>query len=358
MESIKRFSVLDAFRGLAAIFVFLFHMPNLTILTKNAFITGSAIYVDLFFILSGFVIFHNYRDRINSYSSSITFMLKRTKRLLPLHIYTLLILVILECIKFLLYNFLPFTQAPFESNTLKALWPQIFLLNSTPFFAGFYWNYPNWSISGEFICYLVFASMFLIHAKKRFSYLVLSIIIIFSGYLFFYINTGSFNIVNTLDFHFNFIRALIGFFLGIAIYYFRSYLKTISFNINLLSNSITEISICVLVVFATINLDDLITHFYIIHLAFGMLILIFSFEKGLLSTLFKKKLFQNLGSWSYSIYLNHIFIITIYNMIFLKLFKTTGLELLIFEILTGVFLCYYSYLTYRFIEKRFYSRIH
>lgn len=50
---------------------------------------GLAVFVDLFFVVSGFVIAHVYSQRMNSIGEYGTFIKKRIARLYPLHVITL-----------------------------------------------------------------------------------------------------------------------------------------------------------------------------------------------------------------------------------------------------------------------------
>ena len=60
-----RFEALDAFRGICAICVVIFHMNILNSFTEISFFRGSAILVDFFFALSGFVLAHSYGFKQN-----------------------------------------------------------------------------------------------------------------------------------------------------------------------------------------------------------------------------------------------------------------------------------------------------
>lgn len=71
----KRFESLDAFRGLCAISVAIFHLQFLNSITEVGFFRGSAILVDFFFALSGFVLTHSYVFRVDN--SFVLFMKAR-----------------------------------------------------------------------------------------------------------------------------------------------------------------------------------------------------------------------------------------------------------------------------------------
>ncbi|HTQ70598.1 MAG TPA: acyltransferase, partial [Acidocella sp.] len=76
----SRFEVLDGMRGVAAISVMLFHFPNMSYpFFRNGFIA-----VDLFFMLSGFVLAYSYGARLQSNMGYFEYILKRIIRLYPM----------------------------------------------------------------------------------------------------------------------------------------------------------------------------------------------------------------------------------------------------------------------------------
>src|SRR5690606_22248994 len=100
------------------------------------------------------------------------------------------------------------------------------------------------------------------------------------GYVFYYLK---YDLLNPLiDFNFSFIRGIMGFSVGICIYLMRfqflSFLKSISETLY----TIFEIASIFMVVYLVSQLDTLQNYFYVYHLAFGLLLLIFSFEKGII----------------------------------------------------------------------------
>src|SRR4051794_33090067 len=95
-----RFEVLDIFRGVFSAMVVFYHMSAFsnTLIINNNFVYNSDLFVDFFFVLSGFVIAYSYRA-INSTHKLQQFVKKRWLRIYPLHFVMLMIFVIIEITK-------------------------------------------------------------------------------------------------------------------------------------------------------------------------------------------------------------------------------------------------------------------
>jgi len=78
-----RFLTLDAMRGVAALLVLIHHFPDPTL---PRIFQGSYLAVDMFFVLSGFVLSHAYGWDLASRTGGPAFLLKRVIRLYPLYI--------------------------------------------------------------------------------------------------------------------------------------------------------------------------------------------------------------------------------------------------------------------------------
>ena len=85
----RRLQVLDAQRGLCALFVALFHARGLSHFSGLSFVQGSWLFVDFFFVLSGFVIALVYLDEIDGVPALVGFVIRRFGRLWPLHAFVL-----------------------------------------------------------------------------------------------------------------------------------------------------------------------------------------------------------------------------------------------------------------------------
>jgi peptidoglycan/LPS O-acetylase OafA/YrhL len=98
----KYFSNLTPLRGFAALWVVVFHFQE-TVMTFNAanhtrMVAKGYMMVDLFFIMSGFIISHIYQQSFQNgltYQSFRKFIVARFARVYPLHFFVLLILILL-----------------------------------------------------------------------------------------------------------------------------------------------------------------------------------------------------------------------------------------------------------------------
>ncbi|ALM52696.1 acyltransferase family protein [Halomonas huangheensis] len=158
---------LTSLRGIAAILVVLYHytgsfLPNLEVSQHTSFIVKGYLWVDLFFLLSGFVIMHAYGQEFRSrieWPSFKAFIFGRIARLYPLHLSILLAFVLLELVRAALIHAgvddLP--RGAFEGGkNLAALAEQIMMLQAAGLQDGLTWNGPAWSIGAEWFAYLVF----------------------------------------------------------------------------------------------------------------------------------------------------------------------------------------------------------
>jgi len=163
----KRFFVLDSFRGIAAISVVIFHMHVTNSIGELSFFRSSGLFVDFFFILSGFVIAHSYNKIINFKE----FLIKRTFRLYPLHIFMFLVFFILELAKKYAHEIgYSFNKIPFSGTTsLTEIIPNLLFLQSwSPYFETLSWNAPSWSLSIEYYTYILFSATIIFFNKNKY----------------------------------------------------------------------------------------------------------------------------------------------------------------------------------------------
>ena len=167
-----RFDVLDGWRGIAALMVAVFHFNALHHGYDVPFVRNSYLFVDFFFVLSGFVIAHAYAGRLGTTSDAAAFAVRRFGRVWPLHVAVLAGFAALETVKWIvpvltgakanIAAFDPAGQMP-----LAHLPAQITLTHALDVLPRLTWNNPSWSISAEFWTYLMFAAVTLMAPRRR-----------------------------------------------------------------------------------------------------------------------------------------------------------------------------------------------
>ncbi len=202
----ERYYLLDIFRGIAAICVVLQHYQHFFFIEPgivasnfiyteqpffniiSPFYKFGSVAVQFFFILSGFIFFAIYREKIfNNKISFKRFFILRISRLYPLHLLTLILILILQKIFLIFYS----EYYVYPDNSLINFILHFFLIQEWGFnnlfnfeiLAGF--NHPSWSISVEIFAYISFFVICLFYAKDFMQTSVI-LILIFFIYIFFH----------------------------------------------------------------------------------------------------------------------------------------------------------------------------
>jgi peptidoglycan/LPS O-acetylase OafA/YrhL len=361
---------LTALRGIAALLVVVFHSNEIVaqyITTVNTFwFKKLYLMVDLFFILSGFIMCYVYETYFNSSVESgknIEFIKARLARIYPLHLITLAILVLAVSITFAMGSDIYYEDFMKALYNPKAIITSIFLLQSAHIHNIFTWNVPSWSISAEWLAYLLFP--FLVKPFSKFGILktLLTFVIIFALYagLVFYIapnRVQMFPFLSTaadldVTFDWGFARGILGFILGMGVY--RLFMN------NVLKNTLGN----GLVLFGIVLLYSVCTHFnltdFVAPLFFSLILLCAAYGSKNMNAFFSIPPLQKLGLWSYSIYLWHfVIILVVFEIQFWLLTKppvpgppnyfgiTNPLVLLVLYVVITIII---GAVSYRFIEK-------
>ncbi|KHT63430.1 hypothetical protein RJ45_12045 [Photobacterium gaetbulicola] len=315
--------ILTPLRGIAALCVVFFHarliifpqwMKPLTEYTH--FLENGYLWVDLFFILSGFVMMHVYRA---AFSQSITpsrwlqFMWLRFSRIYPLFLTTLLVLIAWETFKsskglgfyggalFESWGVsgIPAFEGPF--NRSEALWQNVLMLHGV-LVQELSWNISSWSLSVEWLSYMVFPFLVPVLLRRKLSYLA-PVLFILS---LFYINQlkGSMDVTGGL---LALLRALASFTVG-------AWMHTLALSAKqrlLLNNDwalLTIFAICI----GLLHLPKSGYHNVVVISAFALLVLISAQQTERATPIFKlldNRATRFLGDISYSLYLWHAVIL-------------------------------------------------
>ncbi len=289
-----RFDVLDSFRGLAALLVVIVHMHYIGSFIEPAFFRKSYLFVEFFFVLSGFVLAHGYA--LKKGLSFKKYIIARSFRLFPLHLFTLALIILLEFGKLFAYNkgfnfnAIPFTDT---QNPLDIIPSALLLQAWLPNVETFGWNAPSWSISIEFYMYILFfVSLFI---KKPYLFIVWTIFSITAFVVLFmnqHIPIGEMAIA----------RGFSSFFAGSLTYFvFRKIYTTVTLKKNVFTAfELIILTLVIITISSSIPYKSLVaTALFIIQ------VFIFAFQKGYISDFLCNKIFLYLGKLSYSIYLTH-----------------------------------------------------
>ena len=157
-----RIEALESVRGFAALLIVFFHIPGWNPRFFNVQIVQHGyLMVELFFVLSGFVIFHAYGRKLHKWRDIAHFEFLRIGRLYPVHLLFLLFFLAIEFAKYFAANSFNVNipnSVPFRENNWVAFMQQLLLLQDIgPTGNALTFNIPAWSISVEFYTYLVFA---------------------------------------------------------------------------------------------------------------------------------------------------------------------------------------------------------
>lgn len=312
----NRFEVLDSFRGICAICVVFFHMTIINGLSTLPFFRGSNVFVEFFFVLSGFVLTHGFAYKQNlSFKKYIT---ARFFRIYPLHVFTLAVMIALEFGKLVAEKYgVRFQIHSFTiTKDVSEILPNLLLVQAwTPLTQNESFNGPAWSISIEFYTYIIFFFTIMLNWRSR----IASWIAISATAFLLIIYNPTFITSNAL-------RGLSCFFLGALSYSLirRMYDKI---NIDRLNSVFISLEIATIILIYMLITSNLEHKNIMLSIVFAVCISVFSFQRGIVSKILSTKPFILAGKLSYSIYMTHASILLVITSLFIIAQKITGSEL-------------------------------
>ena len=307
LEATKlHFRVLDSWRGVAALLVALFHLNLYSAIYPLSFARNGYLFVDFFFVLSGFVISYSYGHRLKTLDELGAFAIRRFGRLWPLHVVVLLAFLAAESGKAVLAaRGASFYLPPFSgTNSLGTLPLNLVFGQSFGLVEHLTWNPPSWSICAEFWTYLVFGGALVFSttwlARFRHASTVLVVAILAVGVLtlVLFARHGM-----DASYDFGFARCLYGFLVGHLTY--RLFQITPKAT---LDSSFPELAMLIVIVYFVSSAGRSDISFFA-PLVFAATVFVFAFEAGPVSRLMSNRVNDWLGKVSYSIYMWQAFII-------------------------------------------------
>ena len=160
MAKKKELPALTGLRGIAAVWVVLFHLyptvsgyVGIRGIDHFPMIGAGFLGVDLFFILSGFIMCYVHAADFQKYDfhEHMQFLKLRLSRIYPLHVFMMLVLLMATVV-------LPgFTESYRDERfSYDNFFYSLFLVQNWGFGFPNSWNIPAWSLSAEWLAYLAF----------------------------------------------------------------------------------------------------------------------------------------------------------------------------------------------------------
>jgi peptidoglycan/LPS O-acetylase OafA/YrhL len=318
MQKQPRLYLIDITRAFAAICVVLQHYQHFYLLDTHkyepnfirsqqpfynileSFYKFGSVAVQFFFVISGFIFFMYYRQKINQNIINFkNFFILRLTRLYPLHFLMLILMLFFQII----HLYLNGKYFVYEENNFKNFTLHLFLIQEWGFKnSGWSFNAPAWSISVELFCYISFFFISLVYIKN-FIHTFILVVMIFIFYVLIKPNFG------------NLIIGILLFYVGGLTFYVYKFLKLkiiakknlyiillIFFDFIIFGRFLNEIFL-----HWQISLENIIGNRLMLLLFFIKFPLIL-INLAILQIFFEKvgKKIQIFGDISYSIYLSHV----------------------------------------------------
>lgn len=283
---VHRFIALDSLRGLAAVGVVLFHLPGLGPVGNWAVAESGYLFVDFFFVLSGFVIAASYGERLAQGFPLRRFALLRLGRVYPLHL-AMVLLTLAATIAIMRPVFA-------DNHDLWYLLRAIALLDGYALDRDNFYNGQSWSVSVELLLYGA-AALLMGRGRLGIAVAALAAAAALACLLIgWQVPVWSQNVQ----------RGIAGFALGAGV--FAIYRRP---GATRLFGTFSELATGVLAIGMVGIAGDLGNGRHLVIFPFAALVLVFAGDRGLISRLLAYAPARALGRWSYSIYLTHFFLI-------------------------------------------------
>ncbi len=201
--------ILDGFRGIAAISVMLYHYT----LANQGWFPQGYLAVDLFFVLSGFVIAFSYEEKLRSGLPPVRFMIRRLVRLYPM--------VVIASVLGVVATYAKLAAQPHDRDLSSLIGFLLYALALIPQFQETYLgkdifplNVVLWTLFFEVFANVIYG-LFAFRLKSK--YLIAIVCVAFCLMAV----SGPLGGSSTDDFSLGFPRVIVGFFAGVLLYRHR-----------------------------------------------------------------------------------------------------------------------------------------
>nr|WP_237179618.1 acyltransferase [Paraburkholderia sacchari] len=282
---------LEGLRGAAALLVVFFHIGRLS--PFSAITRSGYLAVDLFFVLSGFVICSAYADRLKTGHDVWRFVVRRSGRLWPLHFVSAILACAFLGMIFALCGRPPHMPTGGESMAIVTMTQGLAFPNHD------IGNLVAWSTGDEFYVYLLFAVICL--GMRRWRRITFAIAAATGFAIVLYVDAGTcVSIQHCMDLHssFGWARCIAGFFVGALLARSRTHLRWFD-------TPAVQIALAIGSLVFLASTSEFPLAAFAAPLVFAALIASLISDRGPLATILQTRPMQYLGRISYALYLGH-----------------------------------------------------
>lgn len=312
MEQSKQ-NVLISLRGIVVIIVCISHLKINSHLWDFEFLKHHW-WIQLFYVSTGFLITFIYNEKVYDYKSFKIFVINRFSRVYPVHILIIASLVIIEILSYNLINeFSLQNRDPFTQNkSILSLISNLFLVQGLGFHTNYTWNTVSHPVSAEFFGCIILGFFLLIKKFNNLFYIISIFILV--------------TIINfeLIDYKFyTILSASLGVLTGSAACRVFLFLQKNNNLENEFTWNILELFGLTLFLLLCTQLFYNEKFFFIDgkifqNLFLFLILIIFAFQRGLISKILEINILVSLGKLTFTIYLLHSFLFT--NITYLLLF--------------------------------------
>ena len=357
------FAALDGFRGLLALFVAVYHTIWFSNINSLAFFNNGAVIIDLFFALSGFLMFRIYDGKLHNGTQAKDFMKRRFARLYPLHFFMLMIFVAFAVLRLVAHKvgiasheageILPFT--PGAQEGWGSLFSHLTLTHAMAVNDSLTFNPPAWTISAEFFTYFVFVALMLwARPKKHIHFIGLGVCV-----AVIYVLLSQLKPTMDITYDYAFFRCVAGFSTGVIAARLFAALKPKADGLKAdnrtlpltLMEALILVSSTLFVIYCGGKMQFLVAPLLLVFMV------VFAFDGGLFSRFMGAKPFRYLAKISYSTYMTHVIISIAFSIfgskILVKVIPDWNESVWAGDALILVYLAaviVFSHFTYHFVE--------
>ncbi|MGN6805748.1 MAG: acyltransferase family protein [Trinickia sp.] len=286
---------LEGMRGLAALLVVLYHAK----VSRPPIFDNGYLAVDLFFVLSGFVICTTYGSRLQRIADLPAFVARRLGRLWPVHLVGLMLYIAnWNLVAWIL------SAHPVGLPPLSEFVANLTMVHGFNLFDRLVGDCASWSSADEFYIYLMFAAICIL-ARGRHRVAILAVCALFAWAICVWASTIQEDCLHRgrcleLTFRFGWARCVAGFFLGALLAEYRD-----THIVRALSRGHAQLVVAAAALVYMNLAGSLRGLAFAAPLVFVFLIAAVASDEGPAARFFHRPIWQSLGKVSYSLYLVH-----------------------------------------------------